>query len=362
MICASTLKKGTGPKSQALSEMILRKSKDAYLRQCAYTATIKREGSRGRDTILEDLGTPGQFRSALQAVQDLYQGARDERIVAALAEQAKAKRNDNDLLLLARAFIAVGGDCATSEARALALRLPDDQRKRLLRDLSNETPLELARRLIAAGVIANTDVTQLIAKASAQIKEEEGISGDRTFSIVHVGDGINSAGVESGKVDAPRLLEAHGIFFGFDVETSEVPVRHDELLAQFAKASGGAFQPEACHENMLKKNEDDDEAPYRVQFIHRDRLYCFEARNFGDWYDVEAVVKACNQALQDSGSPKRFYQAESDGQCASFLCVTPEHAKILSEQFNICFEESLGKSMRLGKEFEEQVRGQLDPK
>ena len=111
-------------------------------------------------------------------------------------------------------------------------------------------------------------------------------------------------GVKSALFD---LLDAAGIFLTFDTETGEIPVGHDKLLLDFAAASGGAFKPEACHEKMLQKNDEDSDAPYAVQFIHGGRLYRFTARNFSDWYDVERVVLACNRALADAGSAKQVF-------------------------------------------------------
>jgi hypothetical protein len=126
-------------------------------------------------------------------------------------------------------------------------------------------------------------------------------------------------------------------------------------LGDFAAASSGVFQPEACVEEMLREQPEDWEAPYLVQFIHADRLYRINARNLGDWYDVERIVLACNRALSDAGERRRFIQLASHGQCASFVCITREQAEILRERFHVTFDDTLDSAMRKGKEFEERV-------
>jgi hypothetical protein len=127
-----------------------------------------------------------------------------------------------------------------------------------------------------------------------------------------------------------------------------------------AEASGGDFRPEACHEKMLQKHPEDWDAPYRVQLIHGSRLYRFEARNFGDWYDVERVALACNRALADAGTERRFFQTEAIDQGATFVCLTPEQAMLLEKEFHVSFEEDLEAAMRLGKEYEERALKRLE--
>ena len=110
----------------------------------------------------------------------------------------------------------------------------------------------------------------------------------------------------------------------------------------------------------MQKNDEGSDAPYAVQFIHGGRLYRFTARNYGDWYDVERVVLVCNRALADAGSTKRFFLIASEDQCASLVCVTPEQAAVLAEQFYVPFDEELGAAVRQGKEYEERVVRDLD--
>jgi len=303
--CADVLRHGNGPRARALAEAVLGKSKDRYLQRCAYVAMRRYDGPERKQRILKGLARPEEFRSALEAIEEFYAKTGDTDVVDALVRETRKRRDSQDLRLLARVLITVGGRRVPSEVRAISRRLSEAEGKSLLMALERVSPLELATQLAANGIVAGERVQELVAIATAQSAQ------------------YSSEGVES-QVGLFELLSAAGLLVGFDVETGEVPVRHDRLLADFAKASNGAFQPEACYEKMLRKHPEDWEAPYRVQFIHADRLYRINVRNLGDWYDVERIVLACNRALSDAGERRRFMQIASDGQCASFVCVTVE--------------------------------------
>jgi hypothetical protein len=92
-----------------------------------------------------------------------------------------------------------------------------------------------------------------------------------------------------------------GLITIFDTETGFVPCHHEELICDFAGNSDGRFSPACPIQIWHRQSEDDYDSPYTVQFIYRDRLYRFEAENYGDYYDVEAVVRALNTALENNG-------------------------------------------------------------
>lgn len=338
-ICADVLAKGNGPQARALAKTILARSKDGYLRDCAYVATRRWEGTTARSRIVQDLARPKEFQHALQACTVLYAGTGDSVVVRALLSQAKRCKNPELVLSIAQSLMAVGGSQVAADLSAIAEDLPEKQRKALLMALDEASPAELARRLAEAGIIATDDPQRFVAEIAAR---------NKAYGV----DFENDAGLCD-------LLTAAGILLGFDTETSEIPVRHDKLLMDLAKASGGSFRPEACYEKMLQKNSEDWDAPYSVQFIQGGRLYRFTARNFGDWYDVERVILVCNRALADAGSAKRFLQISEGGQVALFVCLTPEQAVVLAEQFHVQFEEALDAPMRQGKDYEEQARRDL---
>jgi hypothetical protein len=162
-------------------------------------------------------------------------------------------------------------------------------------------------------------------------------------------------------MDAQEFMIAAKMVANFDVETDELPVRHDKLILELAAISEGVFAPSCCKETFIKAPDKKDpfEQPYHVEFIHGDRLYRFVARNFGDWYDLERVLIACNKALEDSGVPQRFRELEGDGQCASVAFITPEQERVLRDSFYVSFRKASNAAMEKGKAFEDQVKKQL---
>lgn len=338
LTCDSVLRHGTGPKAVALVNAIALRSKDKSLQVDAYRAARRREGSEGRRRIAEGLGRAEEFAMAVDACTDIYAKTADPVIVKALMRQATERRAPGELASVGRALLAVGGAQAEVGIRVLAGRLPLNDGKQLLMALDRKSPGAQVGRLLAAGILRadRVDTAALVARVEAQLKAAHGKGAQEGIGVLD-------------------LLEAAGIMLTFDVETDETPVRHDRLIADLAKASGGVFQPEAGHERTLRSRDKDDEFSYEVQFIHGDRLYRFTARDFGDWYDVERVAAACNLALSDTGVSERFCQAAGDGQCASFICVTPAQASVLAEQFHVPFEDKADAAMRQGKEFEQRV-------
>src|SRR5262249_36527199 len=110
-----------------------------------------------------------------------------------------------------------------------------------------------------------------------------------------------------------------GLTTHFDTETGFVPCHHEELIRDFAGNSGGRFKSECPIQIWHRQGEDDYDSSYTVQLLYRDRLYRFEAENYGDYYDVEAVVRALNTALENNGQDERYIGLYTGDQCACFV-------------------------------------------
>jgi ankyrin repeat protein len=103
---------------------------------------------------------------------------------------------------------------------------------------------------------------------------------------------------------AIEAFRASGIVHGLNVEGRDDPPGHDDLIRDLAGISQGAFRPEGVfqlRENWIGRGHD-----YPVQFVHQGRLYRFDVAYRGDDHDVDAVVEAANEALEDAGEPRRF--------------------------------------------------------
>lgn len=163
---------------------------------------------------------------------------------------------------------------------------------------------------------------------------------------------------EAGEFDPthPRsvryALYRAGVLVSFDAESDERPSPHDELVMRFGRHSRGGFAPECAiqvpGEEVFDEEDEEDEfmeaeeentdefdpdGPLRVQFIHAGRVYEFDPENFGDWYDVSAVVKAVNRAVADAGRPERFIEVETGGQAAEFVFADPARFLPVASRF-----------------------------
>lgn len=339
--CVAVLRHGNGPQVRKLAEAVAKSGEDRFLRLNAYLAMRRWEGDARKEMVLAGLESPEQFDFALAAITRFYGRTGDEAIIDALLQASRVRPGVRDQVALGRALLAVGGDRVPPEVRTIAGRVPAREGSNLLMELERKPPLEVAKQLSEAGFLAAERIPEILAAAAKRAEESA------------TDDGARPAGVL-------ELLDAAGLVLTFDVEADEIPVRHDRLIADFAEVSSGAFRPEASHETMLPEDAEDSEASYRVQFIHGGRLYRMQARNLGDWFDVERVVRACNRALADAGERRRFIPLPSDGQCASFVCFTPEQVAFLRNSFHVSFDEPLDATIRSGQEFEGRVRHTLE--
>jgi hypothetical protein len=339
--CVAVLRHGNGPQARKLAEAVADSSADRFSRLNAYLAMRRWEGAARKRSVLAGLAGSEQFDFALAAITRFYGRTGDEAIVDALIRASQERPGVRDQAELGRALLAVGGDRVPAEVRAIAGRVPANEGRKLLMDLERKPPLEIAKQLAEFGFLAADRIPEMLASAAKRAEELATEAGAKPVGVL-------------------ELLDAAGLVLTFDVEADEIPVRHDRLLANFAAVSGGAFRPAACCETMPPEDAEDAEAPYRVQFIHGGRLYRIQARNFGDWFDVERLVQACNRALADAGERRRFIPLPSDGQCASFACFTPEQVATLRESFHVSFEEALDSAIRSGKEYEERVRQKIE--
>ncbi len=341
--CVEVLRHGNGPQVRKLAEAVGQSSEDRFLRLNAYLARRRWEGAARKGAVLAGLESPEQFDFALAAITRFYGRTGDEAIADALIRASRERPGVRDQVELGRALLAVGGDRFAAEVRAIAGRVPAREGSKLLMQLERKPPLEIAKQLAEAGFLAAERIPEIIAAATKRAEESATEDGAQPVGVL-------------------ELLDAAGLVLSFDVEADEIPVRHDRLIADFAEVSRGAFRPEACSETMLPENAEDSEAPYRVQFIHGVRLHRIQVRNFGDWFDVERVVRACNRALADAGERRRFIPLPSDGQWASFVCFTPEQVAFLRDSFHVSFDDALDAAIRSGKESEDRVRHTIEQK
>src|SRR5262249_13478331 len=135
----------------------------------------------------------------------------------------------------------------------------------------------------------------------------------------------------------------------FDTETGFVPCNHHHLIRQFGRGSDGRFTPEYPVQVWHRQGEGDYDGPYTVQFIYRGRLYRFGAENYGDYYDVGAVVRALNAALEHNGHRERYLGLYTGDQCARFVFADPAAFVPVARRYGLPLSQDPSEAMRAGR-------------
>ncbi len=155
---------------------------------------------------------------------------------------------------------------------------------------------------------------------------------------------------------AADYLRNGGNIVWFDAETGMFPNQHDLLLDEVAALTGlkgTTFEEEPPSDYQT------DEEPYWLQATLNGTLYRRQAENYGDWYDLEAVLMLLNQIAIDQGLPERFVTLPTGDQTAIIWAVDNHVLDELIEQRLIKLSPA-ELSMRSGKAFEESVKRALE--
>jgi hypothetical protein len=147
-------------------------------------------------------------------------------------------------------------------------------------------------------------------------------------------------------------LEEAGWLFGFDVETSTFPNRHDELLKDLSAHTKGVLEIECATEEF---KGDGRNPHYVVAFLVGDTVFRYKARAFGDWYDAEFTLKAFNDCLKHFNMKERFVELSCDGQYASYLFGRPDIVTGLCDELMIPLAATRAEAMKKGKEYEKKA-------
>ncbi len=329
-----------GARAAALLGEVYESGQSPGLRGAALVGLAKLEPAATLPKALKALSDEKLRRPAVAAIEHAAKGTQDAELIRELRRVASREKNGSRLLeSIAHAMLEIGGQEAMAGVEAIVPRLGSTSVMEIRWALAGMTLDKAAERLMSLGLLDKA----VADNALADLKHKEKELDDTEPALL-------------------ALLDAAGLAIGFDVETGELPVGHDRLILDFASKSGGAFRPLAVQETWNRQNEDDDEADYTVQFVHGDRLYRFTARNFGDWYDVEAVVTAIHTALKDAGSTRQFHALDTGGQDAMFVFAEPGIMSEVSREFGLPLSTDLKRSEREGKEYERQVIEQLGKK
>jgi hypothetical protein len=129
-------------------------------------------------------------------------------------------------------------------------------------------------------------------------------------------------GSEQNVTTARDVLFAAERLHDFDVETDAFPNEHDALLVELARMAGQElsdvrFEEVAPDPDAPRDEEGAGGAPYLLRAYANGQRYSLEATDYGDWYDLEAVLGLLNSLSRERGSSVRFLPLFTGDQTAS---------------------------------------------
>ncbi len=147
-----------------------------------------------------------------------------------------------------------------------------------------------------------------------------------------------------------------GNIYWLDVETGVFPNNHDYLLAGVAALS-------ELHQAQFTEQPPNDydagDEPYLLRAQFRGKSYQQAAENYGDWYDVSAVLRLLNRIAVDQALDDRFMSLPTGDQTAIIWVVGAQKLTQLQTEGLIRLSAA-ELSMQTGKAFEQEVRENYD--
>jgi HEAT repeat protein len=308
---------------------------EPYRRGDVYRALARMEADGWREMLADALRSNDTKLHAAQAFGEKLAGTQDAAVVKLLSESLSSEDSDRTISVICEALIAIGGDVSRQTVEAWLERTEPWDKMELTWQLRGRSLDDVREQVIESGWLTAAEFAAAREQLDDQAPEEA--ATNRFFALLTY---------------ANRLLS-------FDVETGELPCRHDELLLDFAEISGDRFRPTDVSQQWNQQHDEDFEADYTLRFVFNGR--CYEARlnNLGDWYDVERLTQAANQALTDSGHPERFVTLYSGGQTANLTFGDPKMLGRLSKALAIPLADDPSQAMDEGKAFEQHVLDEL---
>ena len=336
------LAKSAGHEAIPVLEDILENAKDPVSRMYAVEALARLQPEKAIDLLLNQIKIEGARGGIISSLRK-YASEKDyTRIAPVLTErsQRSGKAFDSDVV---RLFLLELGPRGEAFVKANMDKLTDDARMWATWKLEGLDVMNALEEFHTAGVVQSkpSELIEKMKQSRNQQWEAKSLDTSDPDSLV-------------------GALASEGIVMMFDAETGMIPCHHDRLILQFAEASNGQFSPQWPIQFWHQQNEEDYNAPYTVQFVYKDRVFRIGAENYGDWYDVDAVVRLINFVLETCGQSQRFITLDSDGQIAAFVFANPTVFLPIAEKYRLPLSDDPSKAMREGLEFEKQVLDRLE--
>lgn len=139
---------------------------------------------------------------------------------------------------------------------------------------------------------------------------------------------------------------------GFDAETGMYPNEHDVLLAELAgysDLSGATFAEQA------PGSDNPQQQPYVITAHLGGRDYRTEATDYGDWYDVAAVITLLNTMAVDHQSNYRYVVLPAYDQFVNVWVAPAQALASLVKDGLVVVSDDVKASMVIGKAAERKA-------
>jgi hypothetical protein len=147
-------------------------------------------------------------------------------------------------------------------------------------------------------------------------------------------------------------LTLAGYAWWFDVETDMFPNHHDALMRRLATLVSPALDDAVFEEAAPPDGA--ESAPYQLTVYTAGKRLRAEARNLGDWYDVDAVMNLMNTVMMENHSDIRFVPLATGDQSLTIVGA-PGSAIDRAIQARLIQPGDAGEAERVGKKFEAEV-------
>ena len=336
-ILVEYLAKAAGPDATPVLEDILEKARDPISRTYALGALARLQPEKAMDLLVEHAKREGMSYSIVCLLQQYACEDDFDRIAAVVTEwlQKSGRQLGRETVRLFLEDLGGRGEQFVKDHMDI---LDEDARMWATWKFEGLDLLDALGELREADVIRSAPA-EVIARMQATGEE-----GDE-------GEPVDTSDPDS----LMAALMTYGIVTMFDAETGTIPCDHDRLILQFAEGANGQFAAQWPVQFWHRKDEEDYDGPYTVQFVYKDRLYQTGAENYGDWYDADAMVRLVNFALETAGQFQRFIALDSSGQIASFVFADPKAFLPIAAKYGLPLSDDASKAMRMGIEFEQRV-------
>jgi len=162
--------------------------------------------------------------------------------------------------------------------------------------------------------------------------------------------------LEAGEKRPESLLRAAGLLVWFDVETGAFPNEHDALLRELGTAAAGDLAGVVFEE--IAPEPDTGGGRYRLNAYADGKRWSVDAQDYGDWYDVDAVLRLANALLRDRGSERRMLLLATEDQTAEVV-VAPRAALAAALREGLLEAGDDEQARELGRAAEEVVRASV---